>query len=320
MAWFPSPWALLLAFALDLVLGDPSGLPHLIRWMGRAIEVLEPVFRRISSNQILAGACFTGALVSGTLVLSRLVLHLALLVHPWLHFGLEALCLYYCLSLRSLAAAAKAVGRSLHTEGLEPAKGKLQMIVGREVEELSETGVVRGAVETVAENFVDGVLSPLFYAVLGGAPLALAFKMINTLDSMVGYKNALYRDFGKAAARLDDTANWIPARLSVFIISLASGLLLGRFRSSLQTARSEGRNHSSPNAGLSEAAFAGALQVKLGGPNQYHGQLVDKPFIGRDFPPPGPEAIHQACRLLFLVSTIALILACSVLLVFDLPV
>ncbi len=320
MAWFPSPWALLLAFALDLILGDPSGLPHPIRWMGRAIEVLEPGFRRISSNQILAGACFTGVLVSGTFVLSRLVLYLALLVHPWLHFGLEALCLYYCLSLRSLAAAAKDVGRSLHTEGLESARGRLQMIVGREVATLSESGVVRGAVETVAENFVDGVLSPLFYAVLGGAPLALAFKMINTLDSMIGYKNAIYRDFGRAAARLDDAANWIPARLSVIIISLAAWLMMGRFRSSLQTALREGRQHASPNAGYSEAAFAGALQVKLGGPNHYHGQLVDKPFIGRGFPPPGPEAIHQACRLLYLVSAIALVLACIVLLVFDLPV
>ena len=319
MAWFPSPWALLLAFALDLVLGDPQSFPHPIRWMGRAIEVLEPGFRRISSNQIVAGACFTGVLVFGTFALSWLVLHLALLVHPWLHFGLEALCLYYCLSLRSLAAAAKDVGRSLHTEGLESAKGRLQMIVGRDVARLSETGVVRGAVETVAENFVDGVLSPLFYAVLGGAPLALAFKMINTLDSMIGYKNSIYRDFGKAAARLDDAANWIPARLSVFIISLAAGLLLGRFRSSLQAARSEGRNHSSPNAGLSEAAFAGALQVKLGGPNHYHGQLVDKPFIGELFGPPGRETITNAGRLLYLSASIALAAAFFVLLVFDLP-
>ncbi len=316
MAWFPSPWALLLAFALDLLLGDPQSFPHPIRWMGRAIEFLEPGFRRISSNQIVAGACFTGVMVCGTFVLSWLVLHLALLVHPWLHFGLEVLCLYYCLSLRSLAAAAKDVGRSLHAEGLETAKVRLQMIVGRDVAALSETGVVRGAVETVAENFVDGVLSPLFYALLGGAPLALAFKMVNTLDSMIGYKNARYKEFGRAAARLDDAANWIPARLSVFIISLAAGLLLGRFRSSLQAARSEGRNHSSPNAGYAEAAFAGALQVKLGGPNHYHGQLVDKPFIGRDFPPPGPEAIHQACRLLILVSSIALILACIALLVY----
>jgi len=313
MAWLPSPWALLPAFALDLILGDPSGLPHPIRWMGRAIQVLEPGFRKISRNLIVGGACFTGVLVFGTFVLSRLGLHLALLVHPWLHFCLEALCLYYCLSLKSLAAAAGEVGRSLQAEGLEPARGRLQMIVGRDVATLSETGVVRGAVETVAENFVDGVLSPLFYAVIGGAPLALAFKMVNTLDSMIGYKNALYGEFGRAAARLDDVANWIPARLSVPIISLASWLLWGRFQSCLQTALREGRQHASPNAGFAEAAFAGALQVKLGGPNHYQGQLVDKPFIGESFEPPGREAIPGAGRLLYLSAFIALAVACGLL-------
>lgn len=320
MSWFPSPWALLLAFALDLILGDPPSLPHPVRWMGRAIEVLEPWFRKIPVNRVLSGACLTAVLVPGTFVLVWLGLQLALLIHPWLRFCLEAIFLYYCFSLRSLAAAAGDVYRTLTTKGLEPARGKLQMIVGRDVAQLSETGVVRGTVETVAENFVDGVLSPLFYAVLGGAPLALAFKIINTLDSMIGYKNEVYREFGRIAARLDDAANWIPARLSVLIISLASWLLWGRLQSSLQTAFREGKNHASPNAGYSEAAFAGALQVKLGGPNHYQGQLVEKPFIGQAFGPPDRETIPSAGRLLYLSAFIALAAACGFLLLFELPV
>ena len=309
MTWLPSPWILLLAFGLDLILGDPLLLPHPVRWMGQAIVRLEPWFRRLPFRLAFSGGCLTLILVLGTFALSWVGLSLALKIHPWLAVVLEVVLLFYCLSVRSLLAAARDVGQALRTGGVEQARQEIGMIVGRDVDQLSETGVIQGAVETVAENFVDGVLSPLLYALLGGAPLALAFKMINTLDSMIGYKNPAYRDFGKFAARVDDVANYLPARLSVGIISLASGLLLGRFRPSLQTAIAEGRNHSSPNAGFSEAAFAGALQVKLGGPNRYHGQLVDKPFIGRDFELPDRDAIPKACRLMLLSTLISMVIA-----------
>ncbi|MCF8039291.1 MAG: adenosylcobinamide-phosphate synthase CbiB [Desulfohalobiaceae bacterium] len=305
MDFFLSGWSvLLLAFALDLILGDPLWLPHPVRLMGRMIEMAEPRFRLLPFNPTLSGGLLAAVLISGTWSVAWLVLSLAHAVHPLLSFLLEAVLVYYCLSARSLAAAAREVGQALESRDLNTARQKVGLVVGRDVDGLSRTGVAQGAVETVAENFVDGVLAPLFFAALGGAPLALAYKMVNTLDSMIGYKNEAYIEFGRVAARLDDGANYLPARFSVVIIGLGSWLLFGRFRSSLRTALQEGRNHSSPNAGLPEAAFAGALQARLGGPNLYQGTLVDKPFIGLSFASPGPEKIRPACNLMFVSSTI----------------
>ena len=182
------------------------------------------------------------------------------------------------------------------------------MIVGRQVDTLDETGVVSAAVETVAENYVDGFLSPLFFYFLGGVPLALAYKMVNTLDSMVGYKNERYLLFGRVAAHIDDVANYIPARLSVVIISLGAFLLSSeRGKRSFLTAIKEGRSHKSPNAGYPEAAFAGALAVKLGGPNYYHGTLVEKPFIGSRFARPGIDKIAMACDLMLIASFLGMV-------------
>jgi adenosylcobinamide-phosphate synthase len=188
------------------------------------------------------------------------------------------------------------------------------MIVGREVDRLDETGVTRAAVETVAENLVDGVIAPLFFAVLGGAPLAMAYKMVNTLDSMVGYKNERYLLFGRFAARLDDVANYLPARLSVPFIAIAAHLLNGRGRAALKIARRDGRAHASPNAGYPEAAFAGALGLWMGGPNTYHGRVVEKPVIGKELA--GARRIHirQACRLMLSTSLLFFMVAATLIL------
>jgi adenosylcobinamide-phosphate synthase len=162
--------------------------------------------------------------------------------------------------------------------------------------------MARAAVETVAENLVDGVISPLFFAAIGGAPVAMAYKMANTLDSMIGYKNEKYLYFGRAAAWLDDVLNYVPARLSVPVIALAAQLLAGKGARAFETAVKEGANHSSPNAGLPEAAFAGALAVKLNGPNTYNGKLVDKPYIGVHFGQTKIEHIKRSCDLMMLSS------------------
>ncbi|MCF8105921.1 MAG: adenosylcobinamide-phosphate synthase CbiB [Desulfohalobiaceae bacterium] len=305
MDFFVSGWSVLpAAFILDLILGDPLRLPHPVRLMGRVIQMAEPRFRRLPFNPILCGGLLAGFLIPATWLLAWLALKLAFLFYPLVSYLLEVVLVYYCLSARSLATAAREVGQALESRDLNTARQKVGLIVGRDVDGLSRTGVAQGAVETVAENFVDGVLAPLFFAALGGAPLALAYKMVNTLDSMVGYKNEAYIAFGRVAARLDDGANYLPARFSVVVIGLGSWLLFGRFRTSLRTALQEGRNHSSPNAGLPEAAFAGALQARLGGPNIYQGQLVDKPFIGLSFDRPGPEKIKPACILMLVSSTI----------------
>ncbi len=290
------------AFVLDFFLGDPPFLPHPIRWMGRAIAGLEPVFRRISDSLTLSGGLFAVFLISFSWGVSYFFIALGKSVHPMLGYLVEIILIYYAISSMSLEKAAMDVFDSLNENKLDDAKQKVAMIVGRDVTQLDSEGVARATVETVAENLVDGVLSPLFYAAIGGAPLAMAFKMVNTLDSMVGYKNETYKEFGKASAKIDDVFNFLPARLSVFIISAGALILSKRGRVSFNTAVKEGADHASPNAGYPEAAFAGALGIKLGGPNIYHGELVSKPYIGKSFGPVKENHIIKACDLMLLSS------------------
>ena len=302
-----SALAMPLAFILDFFLGDPPRLPHPIRWMGRAIERGEPYFRDFSIPLKWSGLWFTVTLVAATWGLAQLLLWLAWSINPWLGGLLNLLMIYYALAVRSLQDAALMVARALGQDDLPLARRRVSMIVGRETDGLDQEGVGRAAVETVAENLVDGVVAPLCYAALGGGPLALAYKMVNTLDSMVGYKNDRYRDFGWASARLDDGANWLPARLAVPLVALAAVWLNGRWREALAIVWRDGRKHTSPNAGLSEAAFAGALAIRLGGPNRYHGMLVDKPWIGEEFGAVTVADVQRSCDLMLLTAVGALI-------------
>ncbi|NNG02104.1 MAG: cobalamin biosynthesis protein CobD [Desulfobacteraceae bacterium] len=294
-----------LAVVLDLMIADPLFLPHPIRWMGLAIERFEPVFRPLRIHPGSSGFLFAAVLIGATWTITWLVVRTAFLIHPWVGGGVEVILVFYCISARSLEKAAMAVWERLIGRDLDGARRSVGMIVGRETGHLTEKGVARAAVETVAENYVDGFLSPLFFAVIGGAPLAMTYKMINTLDSMIGYKNDRYAEFGKAAARIDDVANYIPARLSFLFIALAARMLNKSGSSSLATALAEGKNHTSPNAGFPEAAVAGALRVRLNGPNVYHGEVVDKPYIGKSFPEVAFKHIKQACDLMLLASLLA---------------
>ncbi len=302
MHFFPSCLVLPVVFIMDLLLGDPHALPHPVRWMGKAIEHFEPVFRKIPGSRRLAGALFCAFLVVSTGVLAVGLLYLAQWVHPWLKFSLEVILIYFCISIRSLEDAAMEIHAILLQNNVVEARKKVAMVVGRDVTQYDEEGISRAVVETVAENLVDGVISPLFFAVIGGAPLALMYKMVNTLDSMVGYKNDKYMDFGQASARLDDGLNFIPARLSIPIIALATHILSGRGQRCLKTVVLEGANHSSPNAGYPEAAFAGALAVKLNGPNYYNGKLVEKPYVGARFGKTSITDIKKACDIMMLSS------------------
>jgi adenosylcobinamide-phosphate synthase len=270
--------------------------------MGRAIEVLEAFFRNITANLTLSGAIFSFSLILATWATTSILVKIAAQIDPLAGRCIEVILIYYCLSVKSLEQAAMEVKTGILQEGLPQARKKVSLIVGRDVERYTEEDIARAAVETVAENLVDGVISPLFYAALGGAPLAMTYKMVNTLDSMVGYKNEKYRYFGKASARIDDLFNYIPARVSVPIIALAAQILSAKGARSFVTAIMEGTNHSSPNAGYPEAAFAGALAVKLNGPNYYGGKLVDKPYIGVRFGRTRPEHIKKACDLMMLSS------------------
>ncbi len=305
------PWLTLpAAFVLDQMVGDPRWLPHPIRWMGQAIEGAEPLFRRLVRSELLAGTLFALSLILGCWALTALLVRTASHFHALVGFGLETILLFYCLSAKSLRQAAREIHQLLARGKVDQARQQVAMIVGRDVEQYQAADIARATVETVAENVVDGVLSPLLFAAIGGAPLAMAYKMVNTLDSMVGYKNPRYLRFGRAAARIDDTANFLPARLSAPLIGLAASLL-GQTdgRRALATAWSEGANHASPNAGYPEAAFAGALGVRLNGPNHYHGVLVDKPYIGVAFGPVDLGHIQTACRLMTLTALLGMLAA-----------
>jgi len=294
------------AFVLDLILGDPLHFPHPIRWMGKAISTLEPMFRKLPAELTMSGAMFSISLIFAAWCSTLLIVYAANMIHPWAAIGIQTLIVFYTISVRSLNDSAMAVYRSLKEHRLEPAKKSLAMIVGRDVDILDENQIARAAVETVGENLVDGVISPLFFAAIGGAPLAMAFKMINTLDSMVGYKNEPYSHFGKFSARIDDVANFLPSRLSIFIIAIAAQILNGQGIRSFKTAVTEGSNHTSPNAGYPEAGFAGTLGIRLGGPNTYNGRLISKPYIGAYLDRAVPEHIKKACDLMMLSSMIFL--------------
>jgi adenosylcobinamide-phosphate synthase len=302
MLWLVIPTA----FALDLFVGDPPNWPHPIRWMGKCIEIYEPVMRRCVANEVLAGAIFALSLVIAWWGITTAMIHAAHWLHPGAGFLLEVVLIFFCLSIRSLCDAGMQIHQFLSEGRVSAARSALAMIVGRDVNHFGEEEIARATVETVAENFVDGVLSPLFFAAIGGAPLAVAYKMVNTLDSMVGYKNDRYLRFGRVAARLDDAVNFIPARLSVPIIAMATGLLAPyKGKQSLNTAMDEGSRHNSPNAGYPEAAFAGALAVKLNGPNYYGGVRVEKPYIGAAFGGVDAGHIKKACGLMTLSAILS---------------
>ena len=302
MDWYTTWYILPLAFILDLMLGDPPNWHHPIRWMGKAIEIAEPHFRKIALSLTVSGLLFAAGLIAGALLLTGLLLFAVNQIHPMLRTVFEIVLIYFSISAGSLEEAALEIRRYLQNNDITTARKKVALIVGRDVQNYQKADIARATVETVAENLVDGVISPLFFAAIGGAPLAMAYKMDNTLDSMVGYKNEKYVSFGKAAARIDDVLNYLPSRLAVPVISLAAHLLSGRGEQALKTAVIEGANHSSPNAGFPEAGFAGALGVKLNGPNYYAGKLVDKPYIGASFGPTSPSHIKKACDIMVLSS------------------
>ncbi len=305
LSWYIIP----AAFALDYFLGDPNFSLHPIRLLGRVVLLTESLFRHLSTPLFFSGLLFAVSLILGTWVVAVVIVLLAAAISPVLAGVVNIIIIYFCISARCLEKEALGIRNCLAKKRLEEAKNNLSMIVGRDVDALDASGISRAAVETVAENLVDGVISPLFFAVIGGAPLALAFKMVNTLDSMVGYKNERYVDFGKAAARIDDVANFIPARISVLIISLAAFILFRTGKPACSTAVRQGRNHSSPNAGYPEAAFAGGLSVCLGGPNFYFGRLVEKPYIGQGMAKVRPLHIEKACRLMMLSAVISMVAA-----------
>lgn len=292
---------------LDLLLGDPRRLPHPVAGIGMMISGLEKLLLRLVRNERLGGVLLLFAVVGTTYVLVAFLLKGAHAVSHYLGVAVAVWLSFTCLALRSLHRESKLVADRLCAGDLEGARRELSRIVGRDTEHLNEQEIWRALVETVSENTSDGVIAPLFYLMLGGPALGLAYKAVNTLDSMVGYKNERYIRFGWASARFDDLANWLPARITGLLMTAAAPLVGLSGRHALRVMLRDGRNHSSPNSGIPEAAAAGALGVRLGGANSYFGVLVEKPTIGDAAEPLSVESYRGAVRLMY--ASTALLLA-----------
>ena len=302
--------AVLGGFGLDLLLADPAWMPHPVVGMGRAIAALEKRLRRLfpatPAGERAAGRVLAAALPLGTFALAAGALTLAYRLHPAAGFALETLWCWQALALRGLADESGKVYAQLAKGDLPAARRAVSRIVGRDTGSLTAAGVTKAAVETVAENFSDGVAAPLFYLLIGGAPLGLAYKAVNTMDSMVGYKNKTYLHFGRAAARLDDAANFLPSRLAALLWIGAAGLAGFDGRGAWRIWRRDRLRHASPNSAQTESACAGALGVQLAGPAWYFGEYYDKPTIGDDTRPVEPADILRADRMLYLAGFLAL--------------
>ncbi|MCD8396331.1 MAG: adenosylcobinamide-phosphate synthase CbiB [Lachnospiraceae bacterium] len=332
--------AVLAGFVLDFIFGDPSTPLHPICLIGNLIAKLEKKIRPLcrtgsegdagkglrsasrsdedageaSAAVVHRGFCgeFAGGVLMAVLVIAistgipALLLFVCYHIHYWLGVAVEAVMCFFLLAVKSLKKESMNVKRTLETDGLEAGRKAVARIVGRDTQALTETGVVKAAVETVAENFSDGVFAPMVYMMLGGGVLGFFYKSINTMDSMVGYKNEKYLYFGRFAAKLDDVVNYIPARLAALMLVLAAPLAGLDGKNAWKIWRRDRRNHASPNSAQTESAAAGALHVQLAGDAYYFGKLYKKPYIGDDDRPIEREDIVRVNRLMVTASILSL--------------
>ena len=296
---------LLAAFVLDLLLGDPRWLPHLIVGYGNLIAFGEKKLN-FGGVRILKGALLTIFLVGGAF-LFPIVIFLVIKYYDlfYLELILSVLCLFYCLANKTLVKEGEAVFKELYEKGLIAGRKRLSWIVGRDTYELNEQQIRIATFETMSENLSDGVIAPLFYFVCLGIPGVMAYKMINTLDSMIGYRNERYEQFGKFAAILDDVANYLPSRITALLMLIVSFKLQGIF-----IVFKDGKKHSSPNAGYPEAALAYILSCRFGGPNFYEGKLFKKPFIGSNERLIQHQEIKKVAWINYASSIFFLIISC----------
>ena len=303
-------WAVLGGFVLDALFGDPAWLPHPVVYMGKAISKLEKFLRprlpKTPQGELLGGAIVAFCLPVGTFLLTGLVCWGAARLHPLLGLAVQMFWCGQALAARGLVQESTNVYKELKKPDLPGARKAVSRIVGRDTAELTAEGVTKAAVETVAENASDGVIAPLLYMLIGGAPLALTYKAINTMDSMLGYKNERYFYFGRVPAKLDDVANYIPSRLAGLLWVAAAALTGNSARGAWKIWRRDRRRHASPNSAQTESACAGALGVQLAGPAYYFGQYYPKLTIGDALRPIEPEDILRANRMMVAESILAL--------------
>ncbi|HRZ86758.1 MAG TPA: adenosylcobinamide-phosphate synthase CbiB [bacterium] len=307
---------LIVSYIADLLFGDPERLYHPVRLIGKGIVFFERILRRRNASpgvDRMRGVALVLIVVGLTAAAGSGLIAIASAVHPACGFVLSVYIGWTTIAVKDLRGKAESVRGALRAGDLDGARKAVSKIVGRDTARLTEAKVSAAAIESVAENTNDGIVAPLFYFAIGGPVLALVYKAVNTLDSMVGYKTERYIDFGKCAARLDDAANYIPARLCGLLMCVASWTMGRGFRVPLRVMLRDGRIHDSPNSGISEAAMAGILRVKLSGPYAYGGEMIEKPTIGDGGNEVCAPMIADALRVSFIVSLMTVCLGVIVL-------
>ncbi len=298
---------------LDWIAGDPEWFPHPVRWMGRFTQLAESLLRQpgqSANGELMRGAALTAVLVGVSYLGTAKAIEMAYRTSKVTGMATEILLGWTCIASRNLIDESGAVIQALERDDLGQARQRLSRIVGRDTHSLGETEIHRAVIETLAESACDGIVAPLFYMAIGGIPMAMAYKAVNTLDSMIGHADRRYFYFGKAAARLDDVANYLPARATALALATAAGLgSETSATSALRTWRRDGGKHKSPNAGQPESAMAGALQVRLGGNNTYAGEHIAAPLLGAEFEQPKLRHVKHALKLVAAVSLFAAVAA-----------
>ena len=304
--------ALVIGYVLDLIIGDPRWLYHPVRIIGKAIEALEKILRNIfpksAGGERAAGLVMVILICIGSGLIPWVILQLCFRVNTVLGVGVMSIICYQFIAVKALKDESMKVYDALKKGTIEDGRYAVSMIVGRDTQNLDEKGVTKAAVETVAENFSDGVFAPMFYMIIGGPILMLIYKGINTMDSMVGYKNEKYINFGRYAAKLDDVANYIPSRLAGIFLVLAAGLCGENMQNAWRIFRRDRFNHASPNSAQTESAAAGALEIQLAGNAYYFGKLYEKPTIGDPVREVSISDIPRVNRLMYYGGGLAIIL------------
>ena len=305
-------YLLLAAYGIDQLAGDPEWFPHPVRTIGRAISRGERVLRAPDDSparEFVSGLLLAASITASTYLFTRGTIGLAYRCSRKLGIATEILLAWTCVAARNLSQEAQAVSVALNRNDLRVARERIARIVGRDTQDLSRNEISRALIETLAESTSDGVIAPIVFMATGGVPLAMAYKAVNTLDSMIGHRTPKYFYFGKAAARLDDVANYVPARITALSIIAGAALSPSSYaRTAWNTWIRDGAKHQSPNAGQPEAAMSGALQVRLGGMNSYAGEMIATPVMGAEFPSPTASQATQAICLGSLIALLGLAL------------
>lgn len=304
--------ALVMGYILDLIFGDPYWMPHPVRFIGNLISILEKVIRRFmpktKRGEYIGGIILTVMVVSISMVIPLVIILMAKSINTYLALTVETFMCYQILATKSLKVESMKVYDELAKNDLPSARKAVSMIVGRDTKDLTFSGVAKAAVETVAENTSDGIIAPMIFIAIGGAPMGFFYKAINTMDSMVGYKNEKYMNFGRFAAKLDDVVNYLPARISAYQMILSSFFLRYDYKNAFKIYKRDRYNHESPNSAQTESVCAGALDVQLAGNAYYFGKLYEKPTIGDDIREINYDDIKKANRLLYCTSFISIVI------------